>query len=242
MKPKGVVLLTHGLNLKPARMDDLAERLSASGYEVFRPAFTGHCGHNKHYLEVDAAHWESDAREFHARTKARAEKLGVPHYLVAYSFSAAVYQAMAEELPFDSRVLFAPAISTRFWYPVATVLANAFPRATYKSMNLDGYYANATSGMKAVQALEHFVAGVRRKRRENDSTPTLVWVDPKDELVSYKGIRIQAGRRPNWKLEKVSNAGARMKPAYHHLIINEQALGKAEWERVLSGTFAFLQS
>jgi esterase/lipase len=238
--PKGVILLTHGLNLKPARMDELGAELAAGGYTVFRPAFTGHCGHNKHYLEVDAEDWERDAHDFHTIAKAKADELGVPLHLVAYSFSAAIYQSFANELPFTKKILFAPAISTRFWYPVATLLANALPRVTYRSMNLRGYYANATSGMRAVQALEHFVGKVRQARRLNDLTPTLVWIDPKDELVSYKGIRVQARRRPMWALKEVSNAGARMKPAYHHLIINEESLGKAEWSRVLAGTFEFL--
>lgn len=221
-------------------MDELAEVFRSAGFAVLRPAFTGHCGHNKHYLNVHATDWDRDAREFHALAKAKADELGVPLHLVAYSFSAAIYQALAEELRFTSKIYFAPAIAIRFWFPVAALLAKAIPRATYRSMNLQGYYANATSGMLAVQALEHFVRRVAALRKKDDPTPTLVWIDPKDELVSYKGIRIQAGRRKSWRLEKISNAGARMNPAYHHLIINEDSIGKEEWERVVNGSVEFL--
>jgi esterase/lipase len=228
------------MNLKPARMDDLGEELSAAGYWVFRPAFTGHCGHNKYYLEVDSEHWDRDAREFYALARAKAEELNVPLYLVAYSFSAVIYQSFSRELPFAKKVFFAPAISTRFWFPLAALIANAFPRITYRSMNLNGYYANATSGMRAVQALEHFVGKVKQSRKLNDPTPTLIWVDPRDELVSYKGIKIQSGRKPKWQLQEISNAGSTMRPAYHHLIINQESLGEKEWARVLRGTTEFL--
>lgn len=236
--PKGIVLLTHGLNLKPAKLDALAGKLNEAGFSVFRPAFTGHCGHNKHYLNVTATHWERDAREFHAIVTDEAQSKGVPAMLCAYSFSAAIFQSMAKELKFDRRVYLAPALSLRFWFPVASFLANSLPRVTYRSMNVGGYYANATSGMLAVQALEHFVGNI--DTRGNDSTPTQIWVDPKDELVSYKGIRIQARRRPKWRLEPLTNKGSRMRPAYHHLIINEEALGHAEWERLTSGITGFL--
>jgi esterase/lipase len=222
-------------------MDELAVEFNGAGYSVFRPAFTGHCGNNRYYLDVEPADWERDAREFHSEAAAKAGRLGVPLFLAAYSFSAAIYQALAEELPFARRIYLAPAISTRFWYPAAILIANAFPRVTYHSMNLGGYYANEVSGMKAVQALEYFVRKVRRKRREGDRTPTLVLVDPKDELVSYKGIRIVAGRRKTWRVGKLSNRGSRMRPAYHHLIVTEESLGAREWRRMIGECVEFLK-
>lgn len=239
-KPRGVVLLTHGLNLNPARMDELGAALAAEGFEVFRPAFAGHCGHNKNYLNVSAEEWERDAREFHAAGKKRAEELGVPFHLVAYSFSAAIYQSFAGELDFASRVYLAPALSTKSWYPIAAFVANAFPWITYRSMNLKGYYANATSGARAVQALEYYVAKVRARRRLDDPTPTLVLVDPADELVSYKGLSIIAGRRKHWRLKELSNSESTMRPAYHHLVVTEEALGPKEWKRLVEGIAAFL--
>ena len=154
--PQGVLLLTHGLNLHPERMDDLAQAFSASGLEVFRPAFYGHHAENGDFLKVDPEHWEEDAKRFHALVNARAQELKVPLFLGAYSFSALIFQVLREELPFARRVLWAPALKLHFWYPIAALVLGAFPDFTFSSRVPGGYSANAKSGLRAFRSLHHF--------------------------------------------------------------------------------------
>jgi len=55
---------------------------------------------------VQPLHWEEDVRRMHGIASARAKELGVPLSLVAYSFSALVFQVLAAEFPFGKRILF----------------------------------------------------------------------------------------------------------------------------------------
>lgn len=233
-EPKGVLLLTHGMNLSPAKMDDLALAFAAAGYEVFRPGFAGHHGKNESYLDVEPAHWERDAREVYAIAEKRAKKLGLSIYLAAYSFSAAVFQSLTEELPFARKIFFAPALATKSWYPVVKVLARIFQGVEYRSMNLKGYFANARGGTKPLLAFDHFLA-----RPKHAPEPVLIWIDPKDELVSYRGVR-KLAEKNRWRIEKISIRGSTLRRSFHHLIVTEEALGKKEWTRMIASTLEFL--
>ena len=237
-KVKGVVVVSHGLNLLPARMDELAQELAEAGYEVFRPAFAGHHGKNEFYLSVRAAHWEQDAREIYALAKARAEAKKVTLSLVAFSFSAAVFHALREELPFHRRIYLAPALALKTWFPVVEAMARCLPRLRYRSMNLRGYFANPIGGTKSVTALGHFYR--RSSRGAAPKEPVLIWVDPEDELVSYRGLRKLAGKHPDWRLEKLSVAGSTLARPYHHLVVTQEALGAKEWRRLVDGSLDFL--
>lgn len=237
---KAVVVLTHGLNLRPARMNDLARALARDGFEVFRPAFCGHNGDTERFLSVSAEEWAQDARRIHAEAMARALELGVPLHLGAYSFSALVFQVLSPELPFARRIFFAPALRTHFWYPAAMGVARLLPNLRFTSRIFPDYRANSTTGTRALIALHEFMRRWRRGEGAGESSPTLIWIDPRDELVSGRKLRKLAAQKPGWELRELSNRGSRMRVKYHHLIINEEALGTEEWERLVRETREFL--
>lgn len=239
--PKGVVVLTHGMNLRPSCMDELAKSFSSAGYEVFRPAFTGHCGENEKYLNVTAEEWEADARRIYGVAAARAENLKKPIHLVAYSFTALIYQTMEKELPFDRRVYLAPPLATKFWYPAVSWLARTFPWITYESKNtMCGF--NVKSGARPLLALEVFLQRWRDGAGKNYSGPVLVFAEPDDELVSYGGLVTFVADKNNWSMERVSNAGHTMPETYHHLIVDSPTLGKEEFSRMLGLAKDFLNA
>lgn len=241
-QPKGVMVVAHGMNLKPERMDELATFFAEEGYEVLRPAFAGHCNDEEKYLQVTEKDWEQDARRIHALAARRAAQLKKPLLLTAYSFSAAIFQSMSEELPFAQRIYFAPALSTKFWYPLLVWSANLFPNFTYQSKNLPGYYANGTSGMRPFLAMDAFLKKWKRGSGTRDSAPILAWIDENDELLSYDGLITIAADKNNWRIEKLNNKASTHETPFHHLIIDEAALGKEEWSRVKEETKKFLNS
>lgn len=232
-------MVTHGLNLHPERMDDLRLAFVEAGYEVFRPAFTGHQEENGDFLRVRAEEWENDARRFHAIASQRAKELGVPVFLCAYSFSALIFQALAHELKFDRRVYLAPALKMHFWYPVAIEIVKRWPSFTFRSRIFKNYYANARGGARPVTALHYFMQRWREGRSRADGVPTLIWASPKDELVHGNRLRKLAESREGWEFRELSVAGSTLPKKYHHLVVDQAALGKKEFARVAGETIHF---
>ena len=240
---RGVAIVTHGMNLRPERMEDFARFLASIGYDALCPAFTGHAGSNKEYLEVKAESWEADARRFHALAAERARAAGgVPLVLVAYSFTAAVFQAMAEELRFDRRIYLAPALATKSWYRGVIWFAETFRGFTYPSMNMKEYQVHPRSGSLPFVALDHFLTRWVKAERRAEAAPTLILMDPKDELLSYPRIMAYADERPHWRVERVSVAGSTLPRKFHHLIVDEPSLGAEEWGRATGVVAEFLRA
>lgn len=238
---RGVVVLTHGMNLRPAAMDEMAKDLSGRGYEVFRPAFTGHCGtDNGIYLAVKAEQWREDARRFYGIASARAKALNLPLHLVAHSFSALVFQAEASAQPFARRVYLAPALSFKFWYPPLILFFRFLPDYTFDSRNLPQYAVNPVSGARPILAMDDFFRGWRSEGRQVG--PALLFVDPADELVSYEGLRAFAAKQADWEFARVSNAGTKLANGPHHLMVDTAALGEAEWSRMMGLAHDFLSA
>jgi alpha-beta hydrolase superfamily lysophospholipase len=233
---RGVVLLTHGLNGLPASLNGLGRALAAKGFEVFRPAFEGHRGDNGAFLSITASEWEQDARRFHAEGAARAQELGVPFHHLAYSMSALIFAALPE-LRFNRRVLFAPALSLHAWYPAAIAIATLLPWLKFRSRIPEGFSANPVSGMRSARAMHWFR---QRWNGAPDGTPTLIWADPRDELVNARALQAMAARSPTWEFRAVSTASCTLPRRFHHLIITEAAVGATEWDRLCAGTAEFL--
>jgi hypothetical protein len=232
---KGVAIVTHGLNLRSERLDGICHFLATKGYAVSRPSFSGHeVGNNEGYLSVNAEDWEKDAEAVHAEASAKARAAGVPLVLIAYSFTAPVFQVLAKRLAFAKRIYLAPAFSPRAWYPAVIWFARSFPGFSYPSLNFKEYQSHSVSGSRPFLALEAFLKRWRAGEGRGDETPTLVLVDPKDEHLSYRALMNIADDTPAWRVERVSAAGSTLKRPVHHLIVDEPSLGSAEWRRMLA--------
>jgi hypothetical protein len=221
-------------------MDELARAFSDSGYPVFRPAFTGHCGDPEGHFQIRAEQWEADARRFYGIAKAKSDALRVPLLLVAYSFSGLVFQALGVELPFQRRVYFAPPFETHFWYPLAVWLAGIWPGFTYRTMIPEGYFANERAGLRSLLALDAFLERWRQGRGGGDSAPVLIWDDPGDELVDAPALRKLAEAQRGWSFRALSVDESTLPGKYHHLLIDSQTLGPSEFRRAVKETAEFL--
>lgn len=240
-KAKGVMIVTHGLNVLPAKMNQLASHFASNGYEVLRPSFRGHCGKDYDLQAVKAEQWEEDARRFHAQAKVKADALKVPLFLAAYSFSGLIFQSMSEELPFARRIYLAPALETHFWYPIAIFLVNLWPVNFFRTLIPDGYFAQEYGGTRSVIAMNHFFLRWGERRKNADTVPTLIWADPADELVHGPKLKLLAESRPGWEFRALSVSGSTLPVSYHHLVIDEPSMGLEEWTRFTQGSLKFLE-
>lgn len=234
---KAVVILLHGLNLRPQKMDDWSRVLSAHGAQVIRFALYGHTGDYQHMQKVTADAWRSQFQEAIRIARSRAEEDKVPLYFIGFSLGALVgleWQSKQEpgQSGFQKMVLIAPALSIPWYSRTAVNLLSIFGRGfMLPSRSPEDYRANKGTSIAAYQALFALKASLERNKYRNANVSTLVLIDREDELVDSRGIRkiIEEFRLSKWILEMVDNRFAYDNYGFRHLMVDEDAVGKELW-------------
>lgn len=231
--PKGIVLLTQGMNLKSEKLIPLAQFLVEQNFSVFLPAFQGHCPSRGSYFTATAEDWLQDAENFYREAQQKAWKKNVPLYLVAYSFSALLFE-LRPELKFQKRILFAPAFATHFWYPAVRLIANWFPHWRFRTRNLPDYAANSESSLHSIKVIGDLLERLESHVADAQigDTATLILADPEDELVNVPRVRELSELRPLWRFEPVTNRGNGLPKSFHHLIVTPDSVATEEWLRM----------
>lgn len=80
------------------------------------------------------------------------------------------------------------------------------------------------------EAIEHF----NKNRVQKLNVPTLIFMDERDELVSYRELkRIITNRGLHrWTLCPVKKDKTGVRERMHHLIIDESCMGKGAWNEM----------
>jgi esterase/lipase len=259
----GVVIVAHGLNTAPSMMGSpevegtIVKALLDGGYNVVRAEFTGHSGVIEEMRSVTAADWLDDARAGVRSARAEAERVEAvtqsrcPLYLAGFSLGALVFEVLMNEegtpAVFDKAVLFSPAVAIK-GITHSVLILGSLPGAyrgggrIIKSAGPAEYRANPGASIAAYKALFALEKQLKALSFAKNNIPTLIFIDPLDELISYNKLQklIKKMSLTNWTLQKVSNKGARTRPARHHLIIDDRCLSKESWETVRRVMLRFL--
>ena len=243
---RGVAVVAHGLNLRPSRMDALANVLTRAGFYVVRVALAGHGGNDAVFARVTRGRYLSDMRVAVCAAAEVAHEQKVPLVLVAFSLGAAVAQDLVNtpafpRSPFAAQVLFAPAIAVKP-FAHAVRLLSFFPGLRLPSLNIESYRASDGTPIAAYSALFASRGALLSSSLNGSRVPTLVFLHPDDELVSFQGTRELMDERSltSWTLEAVDNSGHSLPRTVNHLIIDEAGLSRREWERVSARLLEYL--
>jgi alpha-beta hydrolase superfamily lysophospholipase len=251
----GIVIAAHGLNVKPSKMGSptdegtIVKALLDGGYHVVRAGFAGHSGEAGAMADVTAQAWLDDARDCVSAARAeaaRAEALTrsrCPLYLAGFSLGALVFEVlMNEDAVFDKAVLFSPAFAIKRLAHGVLLLDTAEDSRIIASRSPAEYRAGAGASIAAYKALFALEERLESFSFAKNNIPTLVFIEPLDELVSYGKLKrlVTKYDLTNWRLQKVSNKGGRVRPAYHHLIIDAVCLGEEGWAAVRRDMLGFL--
>jgi pimeloyl-ACP methyl ester carboxylesterase len=237
-KPIAVVVLAHGLNLKPNKMDDWAQILSSNGALVIRFSLYGHTGNPSDMANVHQEIWRKQFDEVMSVASVTAKNDNLPIYLVAFSLGALVgleWQAHAQEHyhMFEKMVLIAPALSLP-WYskPVINMLSILGHSLMLPSRSPSRYRANPGTSIAAYQSLFALKKSLEEKKYKNANVKTLVLIDRHDELVNSKGIKkiIEGFKLNHWALQIVNNRFAHHNYGFRHLMVDQDAMGKELWQ------------
>lgn len=255
--PAAVVVLVHGLNLDPAAMQDIEQLLVAAGMDVLSVSLTGHANALNdearllQFQEATFATWQEDIRLAVQLAGQRAAAVQRPLYLVGFSLGGLlsadylVSQSSNSAAAIDRMVLLSPAISLR-WSSYLLYPLQVFPDVFLPSVAPRVYRANDYAPVSAYLALYDGVdqfnelAGLAANQSLLN-IPSLVFMHPRDELVSFDGVRefIDEHQLTQWQfieVDKSEGAG----DVLDHVIVGPHSLGGDAWQSVSQQMLDFL--
>jgi pimeloyl-ACP methyl ester carboxylesterase len=245
--PRGVALAAHGLNLNPDRMLPVVTMLTGAGLDVLRLSLRGH-GANftpcsgmadakarlESFRSATREIWQAEVRSAWDHAHERARRAGVPLLMVGHSLGALLgVDLLADGAEFERMVLFAPALSLRRWHLLMAPLT-PFPRLVIPSLAGSDIFANPGTPVAAYNALVEAVRRFETRNGAGINIPTLVVIDPGDELVSCAGIEemIRARGLRRWRIHRVRKDAGVSRRIPRHLVLDRRSVGPGAWNAI----------
>ena len=233
-EPRGIALITHGLNLSPERMRGIQELLSSCGIVSALYPLPGHRGSwlKLSRLGVPDIQQAVATAALEVERVRRQRSLGIA-YLVAHSLGALAFlSALTDGRPFDRALLLAPALGLRRRSELLRPVAGRLPPATpvpSLSSRRDSYYPFLPLGSYRLlyELLDTFRDGAVSRPWE---LPSRIYIDPADEFLSLTRTRslLDRGKLPQAELVVAPNGEPREGPA--HLLIDRKSMGETLWQ------------
>lgn len=243
----GVALVIHGLNLRPDKMASIIGLLTHSYIDVLNLSLRGHgknyvqktnVDSNKSRMEtfktVSYERWINETHRAFGFAEKRSRKKQVPIFLIGFSLGGLIGAALLASYPdvyFDRMVLFAPALCINKIYYLARLLS-PFPKLVIPSLLTKSYCSNRGTPIAGYNALFEAIKHFNKNMTQKLNIPTLIFIDKKDELVSYRRLQriLKIGRLYQWKLHPVIKSSTGYPKKMHHLIVDGSSMGKDAWD------------
>ncbi len=245
--PRGVFVVVHGLNLNPEVMEPLSQHLRSLGFHVYRVVLSGHRERAESEEPFTEAAWQADLDEAYAAVRSHYPEL--PLYVLGYSLGgllSADFVLRHSDAPVQKMILIAPALSLRTvdeaagvltWLPAMTVeVPNVAPREYRRFSTTPLFWYQNTLSLYADAKWDEGLSKLA-------SVETLVFVNPRDELVSWKGTQSWIASyelKSGWTVEVVRPRSKAIK-TFEHLMIDEQSLGEEVWGQMKERIARFLE-
>ncbi len=256
---KAVALVIHGLNFKPNKMESIISQLTDAGIDVLNLSLYGHGNNYNHsthtntaiarlksFKKVTYSKWENETRQAYYQLKEHSEQKNVPMVFIGYSFGSLMGLNLILSNPdvgFDKMVLFAPALDIHAKAHFLKILS-FFPGIVIPSLSPKIYRANRGTPVAGYNAMFKAIKRFDKKKCSKLNIPAVIFIDPHDELVSYKGLKKikQNNNFDQWEFFPVKKVVIDKKNNRHHLLINEASTGKNMWIKIMDITIAHLGS
>jgi dienelactone hydrolase len=239
----GVALVLHGLNLKPEKMDGIANTLVEQGVIVLRGSLTGHVDEREPLFSVTPEKLMSDCLALYTAARETSQRYSVPLYFVGYSFGSLVALDLMERsrhVRFDRLVLFAPALTPR---PLTHAVMLLGKKQLVPSRTPVDYRMHDGVPAAAYHALLRMARHLKESGYGGVNQPAIVFIDRKDEFLSYPVLLELTKVQLNlWRVVTVSTERSRNDVSYHHLIIDEDSVGTEQWRLIQKEMNGFLDT
>ena len=227
-------------------MGPLINWLASQGSDIYQVSLSGHHEKGASLKDVTAAVWEAEMLAGYSQAKKAAVDNGLPLYFLGYSLGALLGQSMIalkqNGACFDKQVLLAPATAIRTRSYLLTCLFFFGKHRMLPSFTPKAYRANDALPLAIYQLLFREVKKVVQSGFDNWNVPTLILIDPKDELISYsKLVRyVKRYKLTNYQILTLNNELNGRKDRYHHLILDKETMGAANWALATKAMRQFL--
>jgi esterase/lipase len=229
----------------PSAEGTLVKLLLDSGYHVYRVTLKGHGGSLEDMQNVTRSDWIYDAYSQYCQAKLLAESERLPLYLLGFSLGALVYEVLMNEeteipVRFEKAILFSPAVAIK---SIAKTVLWLQPftndQSIIKSVSPEEYRAQPGASMAAYKIVFDMEESLRSASFGSCNINTIIFIDKNDEMVSARILRerIHQYGLTNWRIYEATNAGAVVRPRYHHLLIDNRCVSASTWQYI-SGTIA----
>ena len=220
-------------------MSPLAQSLREMGSEVAQLSLSGHeTSEADLFGKITRNVWLKDTREVFETAQALARKKQVPLYFLGYSIGAAYAQDLLNsagegEFKVERQVLMAPAVALRSYSRLMRLFRVFGPEFRVPTLSYGSYHSHRHTPVAAYDAIFETIEALERSRMRCSNIPTLVIIDPKDELISPSGIqkKMKDFSLSEWKVLPVHAAGS-LPITYHHLIVDEFSAGTRTWNQI----------
>ncbi len=237
---KAVVLMVHGLNVRPSKMDTLAEVLASWGYAVVRPALSGHRGVPWEMQKSSMSVWSQEVASWLKTIIALNPSL--PIYYVGSSMSGVLINDVLErdqelKAHVKKTILIAPALAFPLLvrWSLNLPLDNRFPLAPSAEWDVDYVHVGAYRSL-----MDSYQRGYA-SQFSGLSGPTLILLHPDDKVVSSQAIAKlphKFGKR-NWTIEMLPS-DSHPDNSNNHLLVDETTVAAPTWPIMLEKIGKFL--
>lgn len=250
IKPsRAITVVVHGLNNKPAVMKDLADFLCSVGSDVVLVSLTGHLNDGQGMQYVTRKMWQDDlygAYQYAVSINEKSEPR--PLYFLGYSLGALINLDLITQLPqavkYEKMVLLAPANALRKRVQFLKKISSVLLRRSWKIPSLmpRAYRADKFTPVQAYRILFEIGAAIEKTAYVSLHIPTLIIIDPRDEMISVQKMQKMQERfnLKKWQLY-ILKSQPKGKYSYHHLILDESSAGKERWHNIQTQIKLFLQ-
>ena len=135
---------------------------------------------------------------------------------------------------FKKQILIAPAIAIRLPKIIKSSVFLLNENLKIPSYTPKKYRLNNSIPTKVYKQMFEWERSISKAGFRYSNTPTLIIIDPKDELVSYSeiGKKIERYNLANYQLIVLDTDLKGRSTKYHHLIVDEATMGKRNWVEV----------
>jgi esterase/lipase len=242
---RGVTLVVPGLNVRPSAMMELIGSLNSLGSDVYLVLLSGHHPDSAPVAEVTASLWDEDMKSGYREANANASRNAVPLFFLGYSLGALLGQDLVAfsgmALPYKKQLLIAPAIAVRWEIHLIKWLFFLNDSIAFPSLTPKEFRANRSLPLRVYKIMFQKEQRLMEMRYNNLNIPTLVLIDPKDELISYKKIlrMVKMFNLSNYEVMALDSDLTLRAGKYHHLIIDRNTMGQNNWDSVSQRLEAF---
>jgi esterase/lipase len=232
------IILIHGLNNNLECFFPLRDKLKSIGYDVELLTLPGHGKDNREEVrnfEVALDHFDQSMRKL----------IQGPYVVIAFSQGALYLQLWLEKnhqpLPM-AQVLLAPALYIRHFSKLDTIMSKlptfAFILSQMPRKLRRYYYLHVWEYKTLFDKAKKF-----QKIAPTMKAPTLILVDPRDELVDAQKLKVELDKRNSGAqiefYERNYLAGRR--PGKYHIMFHPEYFTPDDWEKFISKVDGFFK-